>query len=219
MEQSTTKKVLVVDDHPIVRQGLAQLIEGEADLVVCAEAANADEAQAALQTARPDVIVIDLSLGSSDGLELLRGIRSQTFTTPVLVLSVHDEGLFAERTLSAGANGYIMKRASGAQVIEALRRVLEGGVYVSDEVGASMIARFSGAGPMVSGDPVECLSNRELQILKLIGQGRATREIASSLNLSVKTIESHRQRIKKKLDIGSSVKLIQYAVTWATSLH
>lgn len=213
------RKVLVVDDHPIVRQGLAQLIDREPDLAVCGEAASVAEARAALKQLAPDVVVVDLSLQDSDGLELIKDIRSKRQDTPVLVLSMHDEGIYAERMLCAGANGYIMKQAASDQLLTALRRVLAGGVYVSEAVGASMIARFTAGGPRATADPIDRLSNRELQILNLIGQGHGTREIANSLNLSVKTIESHRQRIKKKLSIDTSPKLVQFAVNWLSSRH
>lgn len=214
-----SRRVLVVDDHPIVRQGLAQLIDREPDLAVCGEAASVNEARAALKELSPDVIVVDLSLQDSDGLELIKDIRSKRQETPVLVLSMHDEAIYAERMLCAGANGYIMKQAASDQLLTALRRVLAGGVYVSEAVGAGMIARFTSGGARPVSDPIERLSNRELQILKMIGQGNGTREIANALNLSVKTIESHRQRIKKKLNIDSSPKLVQYAVNLIASRH
>lgn len=207
-----SRKVLVVDDHPIVRQGLTLLIDREPDLVVCGEAASVNEARALISERSPDVVVVDLSLQDSDGLELIKDIRSKRQEMPVLVLSMHDEAIYAERMLCAGANGYIMKQAASEQLLTALRRVLSGGVYVSEAVGAGMIARFTAGGARQVSDPIERLSNRELQIIKLIGQGNGTREIANSLNLSVKTIESHRQRIKKKLNIQTSPKLVQYAV-------
>ncbi len=213
------RKVLVVDDHPIVRQGLAQLIDREPDLAVCGEAASVNEARSAVKLLSPDVVIVDLSLEGSDGLELIKDIRNKRHDTPVLVLSMHDEGIYAERMLCAGANGYIMKQAASEQLLTALRRVLSGGVYVSESVGASMIARFTAGGTRATADPIERLSNRELQILNLIGQGNGTREIAESLNLSVKTIESHRQRIKKKLNIDTSPKLVQFAVNWLSSRH
>ncbi|HEY8521438.1 MAG TPA: response regulator transcription factor [Gammaproteobacteria bacterium] len=208
------RSVFVVDDHPIVRQGLVQLIEQEPDLEVCGEAADVKEARLALAKLKPDIVILDLSLRDSDGMELVKDIRSKYEQLPVLVLSMHDEMIYAERLLAAGANGYIMKQAAADQLLVAVRRVLSGGIYVSEKVGASMIERFAVAGRAQSSDPIDRLSNRELQVLNLIGRGRTTREIADNLNLSVKTIESHRQRIKKKLNLHTSPQLVQFAVNW-----
>ena len=205
-------RVFIVDDHPIVRQGLGQLIDHESDLKVCGEAASVREARAFLNDTRPDIVIVDISLDDSDGLELIKDIRAQHGQLPVLVLSMHDEAIYAERLLSAGANGYIMKQAAADQLLVALRRVLAGGIYVSERVGASMIERFAVGGLRQSADPIDRLSNRELQVLNLIGRGRSTREIANELNLSVKTVESHRQRIKKKLNLSTSPQLVQFAV-------
>ncbi len=207
------RNVLIVDDHPIVRQGLSQLINAEGDLEVCGDAASVKEALDLLGTAEPDVVILDLSLPDSDGLELLKQIRKETRHLPVLVLSMHDESMYAERLLSAGANGYIMKQAAADQLLIALRRVLAGGVYVSEGLGSFMIERISGDGRRASANPIERLSNRELQVLNLIGQGRTTREVAETLNLSVKTVESHRQRIKKKLNLQTSAQLVKFAVS------
>lgn len=216
MEQRSTRlrSVFIIDDHPIVRKGLAQLLDQEPDLVVCGEAADVREARVGLERTRPDVVILDLSLRDSDGLELIKEIRAKHGQLPVLVLSMHDETIYAERLLSAGANGYIMKQAAADQLLVAVRRVLSGGIYVSEKVGASMIERFAVAGRSQSADPIDRLSNRELQVLNLIGRGKTTREIADNLNLSVKTIESHRQRIKKKLNLTTAPQLVQFAVNW-----
>jgi DNA-binding NarL/FixJ family response regulator len=213
------RRVFIVDDHPIVRQGLTQLINHEPDLRVCGEASGVKEARSTLSDAQPDVVIVDLSLRESDGLELLKDIRAKYRTLPVLVLSMHDEVIYAERLLSAGANGYIMKQAAADQLLIALRRVLAGGIYVSESIGASMIERFAVAGGKQPSDPLERLSNRELQVLNLIGSGKTTREIAADLSLSVKTVESHRQRIKKKLNLVSSPQLVQFAVNWCSTHH
>jgi DNA-binding NarL/FixJ family response regulator len=213
------RRVFIVDDHPIVRQGLGQLINHEPDLKVCGEASGVREARVGLSQTKPDIVILDLSLRDSDGLELIKDIRSKYRHLPVLVLSMHDESIYAERLLSAGANGYIMKQAAADQLLIALRRVLSGGIYVSEQIGASMIERFAVSGPRQSANPIERLSNRELQVLNLIGRGRTTREIADDLNLSVKTVESHRQRIKKKLNLTSSPQLVQFAVNWYTTRH
>jgi DNA-binding NarL/FixJ family response regulator len=213
------RKVFIVDDHPIVRQGLTQLINHEADLSVCGEAEGVKEARVALGQAEPDIVIVDLSLSDSDGLELIKDIRSKYRRLPVLVLSMHDESIYAERMLSAGANGYIMKQAAAGQLLLALRRVLQGGIYVSDDIGTSMIERFATGASKPATDPIERLSNRELQVLNLIGRGKSTRQIADDLNLSIKTVESHRQRIKKKLNLSSSSKLVQFAVNWYGTHH
>ncbi len=214
----TTKKkarrVLIVDDHPIVRQGLRRLIDQEEDLDVCGEAETVREARAAIREHRPDAIIVDISLKQGDGLELVRDVRAQYPTLPILVLSMHDETIYAERMLSAGASGYIMKQAASEQFLVAVRRVLDGGIYVSDSVGNSMIQKFTSSGAHVAANPIDRLSNREIQILHLIGKGLSTREAAEALNLSIKTVESHRQRIKKKLNLTTGTQLVQYAVNW-----
>ena len=210
---SQPRSVLIVDDHPIVRQGLSQLINAEHDLMVCGDAATVDEAMQSLDSADPDVVIIDLSLADSDGLELIKEIRNKTRQLPVLVLSMHDENMYAERLLSAGANGYIMKQAAADQLLTALRRVLAGGVYVSEDLGASMVERLAGSEGKQDSNPFERLSNRELQVMNLIGRGQTTREVAENLNLSVKTVESHRQRIKKKLNLQTSAQLVHFAVS------
>ncbi len=164
-------------------------------------------------------MILDLSLRDSDGLELVKDIRSKYQQLPVLVLSMHDESIYAERLLSAGANGYIMKQAAADQLLVAVRRVLAGGIYVSERVGASMIERFAVSGRVQSANPIDRLSNREVQVLNLIGRGKTTREIAGNLNLSVKTVESHRQRIKKKLNLHTAPQLVQFAVNWYSGHH
>lgn len=210
---SRPRSVFIVDDHPIVRQGLSQLINAEDDLMVCGDAATVDGAMQSLDLADPDVVIIDLSLADSDGLELIKEIRNKTRHLPVLVLSMHDENMYAERLLSAGANGYIMKQAAADQLLTALRRVLAGGVYVSENLGASIVERLAGSERKRDSNPIERLSNRELQVLNLIGRGQTTREAAENLNLSVKTVESHRQRIKKKLNLQTSAQLVHFAVS------
>lgn len=208
-----SRQVLIVDAHPIVREGLQQIIEGEPDLSVCAEADSALAARAAIKERNPDVIVTDISLKHGDGIELVRHVRAHHPHLPMLVLSDHDETIYAERMLSVGASGYIMKQANSEQILTALRRILDGGTYVSSAVGSSMIERFAASGS-TSGNPIDRLSNRELQILHMVGKGMSTRETALSLSLSIKTVESHRQRLKRKLNLGSGTQLIQYAINW-----
>jgi DNA-binding NarL/FixJ family response regulator len=210
------RRVLIVDDHPIVRQGLCRIMENEDDLVVCGEAETARDARTAIKELLPDVMIADISLKLSDGIELVRDVRAHHPHLPILVLSMHDESIYAERMLSAGANGYIMKQAASEQFLVALRRVLDGGIYVSEYVGNNMIQKFAAGGAYISANPIDRLSNRELQILHMIGKGMSTRETAESLNLSIKTVESHRQRIKRKLNLHTGTQLVQYAVNWFT---
>ncbi len=208
------RRVLLVDDHPIVRQGLRRLIDQEEDLDVCGEAETVREARAAIREHRPDAIIVDISLKQGDGLELVRDVRAQYPSLPILVLSMHDETIYAERMLSAGASGYIMKQAASEQFLVAVRRVLDGAIYVSDSISNSMIQKFTSGGAPIAANPIDRLSNREIQILHLIGKGLSTREAAEALNLSIKTVESHRQRIKKKLNLTTGTQLVQYAVNW-----
>ena len=205
-------RVLIVDDHPLVRQGLRWLLDQEDDLEICGEAADAKEACAALQRMQPNVVVLDLSLRDSNGIDLIKAIRSKYEQLPVLVCSIHDERIYAERLLSAGANGYIMKEATADQFLVALRQVLAGELYVSERVKTRMIERSAAGGRSQTGDRTERLSNREFEILGLIGQGKTTRQIAESLSLSVKTVDSHRQRIKKKLGLQTSAQVVQFAI-------
>jgi len=208
------RRILIVDDHPIVRQGLRRLMENEDDLTVCGEAETARDARIAIKELNPDAVIVDISLKQGDGIELVRDVRAHHATLPLLVLSMHDEAIYAERMLSAGANGYIMKQAASEQFLVSLRRVMDGGIYVSEAVGSNMIQKFASGGSYVSANPIDRLSNRELQILHMIGKGMSTRETAKSLNLSIKTIESHRQRIKRKLNLHTGAQLVQYAVNW-----
>jgi len=209
------RRVLIVDDHPIVRQGLKRLIEQERDLVVCGEAETVREARQLIRDTAPDVVIVDLLLRQSDGIELVRDVHAHHPALPMLVLSMHDEAIYAERMLAAGASGYIMKQAAGDQFLTALRRVLDGGIYVSDAVGNSMIQKFASGGAYLATSPIDRLSNRELQVLQMIGRGMSTREAAETLNLSIKTVESHRQRLKRKLNLTTAAQLVQYAVNWA----
>ena len=174
------------------------------------------DARIAIKEHNPDVVIADISLKQGDGIELVRDVRAHHPQLPILVLSMHDETIYAERMLSAGANGYIMKQAASEQFLVALRRVLDGGIYVSESVGNNMIQKFAAGGSYISANPIDRLSNRELQILHMIGKGMSTRETAHSLNLSIKTVESHRQRIKRKLNLNTGTQLVQYAVNWFT---
>jgi DNA-binding NarL/FixJ family response regulator len=212
------RRVLIVDDHPIVRQGLRRMIDPERDLTVCGEAENDRAARAAIRELDPDVVIVDLSLTQGDGLELVRDVHAQRPGLPMLVLSMHDESIYAERVLAAGASGYIMKHAASDQLLTALRRVLAGERYVSETIAA---ARDGGNGEDVSGgaasDPIGRLSTRELQVLTLIGRGLSSREAAAALGVSVKTVESHRQSLKRKLNLLTNAQLLQYCINWYAS--
>ncbi|MFL2547503.1 MAG: response regulator [Candidatus Rariloculaceae bacterium] len=212
--ESVPRTVFIVDDHPIVRDGLRQLINAEDDLEVSADAATVESAVEILDAGLPDVVIADLSLPDSDGFELLKLIRNRSMKLPVLVLSMYDENMYAERMLNAGANGYIMKQAAADQLLIALRRVLAGGVYVSERLGARKDEAVLEDDGEQAINPVKRLSNREVQVLNLIGSGKTSREVAENLNLSVKTVESHRQRIKKKLELDTPAELVQFAARW-----
>jgi DNA-binding NarL/FixJ family response regulator len=205
-------RILIVDSQPVVREGLRRILEDEPDLVVCAEAEGSIEGRNAIAAMHPDVVVTDISLREGDGIGMVRGIRAQYPDLPILVLSSFDESLYAERMLSIGANGYIAKHASSEHIIACLRRVLAGEICVSEAVGHNMIQRAATRKRRTSANPIERLSTRELQILQLVGKGFSTRESAHSLNLSIKTIESHRQRIKSKLSLRNGTQLVQFAV-------
>ena len=208
----TRRRVLVVDDHPIVRQGLALMIDQEPDLEVCGEAEEAASALTAIVATRPDIVLLDISLPGPDGIEVLKSIRATDPTLPVLVLSMHDESVYAERALRAGANGYIMKQEATENVLVALRRVLRRELYVSDRIASAMLRQIaSGVGRP---DPMARLSDRELEVFRLIGEGHGTRRIAEELHLSVKTVESYQAHIKDKLGLQGSRDLVQRAIEW-----
>ena len=208
------KTVFVVDDHPIVRQGLALLINQESDLAVCGEAEEMHSALSAIQVVIPDILIVDISLNGPDGLELLKNIRLTAPRLPVLILSMHDESIYAERALRAGANGYIMKQEATDKVLVALRRILNGEIYVSDRIANSMLRHYvRGVNPSEHSSISE-LTDRELEVFRLIGEGQGTRQIAKGLHLSVKTVESYQAHIKEKLSLRSARELVQHAVQW-----
>lgn len=211
-ETTGVRRVLIVDDHPVVREGLRYLLESADDLTVCGEAETAIGARAAIERLHPDVLICDISLKQVDGIELLRNLRAHHPHLPILVLSALDETIYSARMLALGVSGYIMKQASTEQVLVSLRRVLDGHIYVSEAVSNSLLAGFAGGAAHLSADPIDRLSNRELQVLQLIGKGASTRETAQLLHLSIKTVESHRQRIKRKLNLTTGVQLLRYAV-------
>jgi DNA-binding NarL/FixJ family response regulator len=203
-----------VDDHPIVRQGLALFIEREPDLMVCGEAEDATSALQAIRDAAPDFVILDISLNGPDGLELLKTLRVRYPNLPALVLSMHDESVYAERALRAGANGYIMKQEAADKVITAIRHILGGDVYLSDRLTKQMLQQFVN-GSISPRDPLAKLSDRELEVFRLIGAGHGTRQIADELHVSTKTVESYQAHIKEKLALRNARELVQYAVEWS----
>ncbi len=210
------RKVLVVDDHPIVREGLAQMINREPDLSVCGDACGMHEALQLIESSRPDILIVDISLDGPDGLDLLKHIRTQDPGLPVLILSMHDESIYAERALRAGANGYIMKQEATDNVLDALRRILNHEVYVSPRIANKMLQQFVGGSATDKRHSlVDDLSDRELEVLRLIGAGHGTRQIAEELHLSVKTVETYQAHLKEKLALRNSRELVQYATRWA----
>jgi DNA-binding NarL/FixJ family response regulator len=212
-------RVLLVDDHPIVRQGLARLIEREADLSVCGEAEGAHTAFHAIETLRPDIVLLDISLNGPDGLEVLKEIRVKTGSLPVLILSMHDESIYAERAMRAGANGYIMKQEATEKVLIAIRRILQGDVYLSDRLTTTMLQQYVRGGAHTKSSPLLNLTDRELEVFRLIGEGHGTRQIADELHLSVKTIESYQAHIKEKLALRNARELVQHAIEWTVNLN
>jgi len=211
------KRILVVDDHPIVRQGLALLINREPDLVVCGEAEEAMGAMHVLASSHPDILILDISLNGPDGLDLLKSIRTIHPALPVLILSMHDESIYAERALRAGANGYIMKQEATDKVLIAVRRILNGEIYLSDRIANRMLKHFITGSSTLRNSSVADLSDRELEVFRLIGEGHGTRQIAEALHISVKTVESYQAHIKEKLSLRSARELMQRAIQWHMS--
>lgn len=212
--QATRARIVIVDDHPVVRQGLAQMINQEADLCVCGEAEDVQQALEVIATLAPDLVLVDLSLKGSSGLELIRSLRAQPQALPVLVVSMHDETLYVERALRAGARGYIMKHEATDTMMHAIRRVLGGEIYVSEKMTTKLLGRFMLDAPTTGVSLLERLSNRELEVFRLIGEGQGTRRIATTLKVSIKTVESHRAHIKEKLQLADTGALVRYAMQW-----
>lgn len=213
--QRRPTRILVVDDHPILRLGIQQMLAAEKDLEVCAEAESADAARQLALSARPDLAIVDLSLAHGTGLDVIRWLRDAVQQLPVLVLSMHDETLFAERVLRAGARGYIMKREAITELIGAIRQILAGRVYVSDAMAQAMLERLGIDGNgSANQNPLRALSDRELEVFDLLGGGLSTSAIAEQLGVSIKTVETYRAHIKTKLNLKDAVDLIRVAATW-----
>jgi DNA-binding NarL/FixJ family response regulator len=211
---SAKRKVFLVDDHPLVREWLTNLINEQADLAVCGEAESGPEAMDSIQKSKPDVAVIDIALKDSSGIELIKDLKQTCPNVAVLVLSMHEESHYAERALRAGAKGYLMKRDTTKKVVPALRQVLAGKVYISESIAMAMAARLATGRLPDAASPVEQLSDRELEVFELLGQGRGTRQIAESLRVSLKTVQAYCARIKEKLQLGSATELLREAVRW-----
>lgn len=207
-------RVLVVDDHPIIRRGLADLINREQDLIVCGEATDAHEALQFIPELRPDIAIVDISLKEVNGIELTKTIRQRHPKLPILVLSMHDEMLYAERALRAGARGYLMKQEAPEKVVASIRQVVKGAIFVSERISSKLLAKMADGGTNDDGSPLDRLSDRELEVFQMIGHGLRTRQIAEKLCLSIKTIESYREHIKAKLNLENSTELFQQALHW-----
>ena len=214
--KKAVQKVFIVDDHPMVREGLKSLIN-QADLRVCGEAENANDALKGILDTKPDAVIVDLSLKEGSGLDLIKHIKSRAPDAAVIVVSMHDERHYAERTIRAGARGYIMKGESSSKVVGALRDVLDGKLYLSPEMRAMFVERFVGGAPANTASPVDALSNRELEVFRLLGQGYETRRIAEMLELNIKTVQTFCAKIKEKLQLGNASELLREAVRWHES--
>jgi DNA-binding NarL/FixJ family response regulator len=206
------KTVFVVDDHPLLRQGLALLINREQDLMVCGEAEEAQTAMTEIAAKKPDILIADISLNGPDGLDLLKNLRTQYPNLPVLILSMHDESIYAERALRARANGYIMKQEATEKVLVAVRRILGGDIYLSDRMANKLLHQYISGTSADMKTQLSALSDRELEVFRLIGEGRGTRQIAEKLHLSIKTVETYQAHIKEKLSLQSGRELVQHAI-------
>lgn len=215
---NTKARIFVVDDHPVVRSGLADVINQETDMMVCGEAESAEDALREMREAAPDLAIIDLSLRGTSGLELIKSLKARDPELPVLVLSMHDESVFAERALHAGALGYIMKDAMMGQIQTAIRQVLAGKVFLSAPMTEQVVRGASRKRGAPGGSPLDRLSDREIEVFELIGRGLGTSEIARKLHLSVKTIDTHRGNIRDKLGLKDPAQIVHHAVQWIQSL-
>ena len=222
MTLSTAKpkrKVFLVDDHPLVREWLTNLINQQPDLAVCGETESAPRALQAIAGAQPDVAIVDISLKDSSGIELIKSLKLSHPDVAVLVLSMHDESLYAERALRAGAKGYIMKRETTRKVIEGIRQLLDGKIFVSDSVKEALALRLVENKTQTLRAPVEQLSDRELEVFEMLGQGLGTRQIADALRVSIKTVQAYCARAKEKLNVRSATELLREAIRWNESKH
>ncbi len=212
-------KILIVDDHPIFCLGMAELINKEPDLIVCGSESTAADAWAAIKKHNPDLVIVDISLKESNGIDLVEEIKQEDPDLPVLVLSMYDESLYAERALMSGARGYIMKEKAIGQVVQALRKVLSGGVYASQKIKDKVFNRLVSSGKPHDSSSLDKLTNRELEVFRLIGDGLESKEIAKRLNLSIKTVGTHRENIKEKFNLKHYTELVKFAVHWSQKIR
>ncbi|HEY3661873.1 MAG TPA: response regulator transcription factor [Chthoniobacterales bacterium] len=210
-------RVLLVDDHAVVRDGLRQFLEGEPDFAVCGEGASAEQALEVATETKPDLAIVDISLGGANGIELIKNLKCLRPGIRILVLSMHDEAYFAERALRAGATGYVMKREARARIMEAMRAVRAGQIYVSDRMRKSMLHQYLHGSADGKSSPISRLSDRELEVLTLLGRGVSSRDIATRLHLSQKTVDSHRTHLKEKLNLSGATELVRFAFEWVTA--
>jgi DNA-binding NarL/FixJ family response regulator len=215
--QGETKKIVIVDDHPVMRLGLTALIDAEPELTVCGEASTARSALSVIRKSQPDLVIVDLMLKGLSGLDVVKKMKTRHPEIPSLILSMHDESVYAERALRAGASGYVTKQQLDDTVLKAIRCVLDGGKYMSKAVQAKLAEKFLGGQTLQNNSPLDALSDRELEVFRMIGEGRSTRQVAKRLSLSIKTIESHQEHIKQKLTLSSSTELVHRAIEWVES--
>ena len=208
-------RILIVDDHPLFREGVQQLIERDPELTVCGEASGVADAMEAITRLQPDLVMVDISLGGASGIELIKSIKSQHEELPILVVSMHDESLYAERALRAGAMGYVMKHEPSKTVRAAIHRVLQGEIALSEKMSSTVISKFMRGQPDAQASPIEALSDRELEVFRMLGQGKGTRVIARDLNITVATVNSFRNRIKDKLNLKTAAEVMLHAIQWS----
>jgi DNA-binding NarL/FixJ family response regulator len=216
-EESTMNKILIVDDHPVVRGGLENIIEGRDGLTVCGMAGSVQEALAQVELTKPDLVLTDLGLPGRNGVELIKDLRTLHPALPVLVMSMHDELIYAERVLRAGGRGYVPKEAPAEVLLRAIRRVLDGGVFVSESVTSHFLHGLSGSSDQRSSFPIQRLTDRELEVFEHVGKGKSSLEIATLLTISPRTVDAHRTHIREKLGLADGNDLIRFAVRWVES--
>jgi DNA-binding NarL/FixJ family response regulator len=219
VSKSGKKRILLVDDHPMLRRGVAEVINSDPEYEVCGEAGSLPDAYALVSGNKPDLVIVDISLDGSNGVELIKGLIYRWNDLPIIAYSMHDEQIYAERTLRAGARGYVMKQHPPETLLEAVKQVLKGKIYMSPAMSDRMLGRLVGGGaaPQVGQSPIEKLSDRELEVLQLIGKGMTTSAIADTLCLSIKTIETYREHLKEKLNLKNGPELVRYAIEWSLS--
>jgi DNA-binding NarL/FixJ family response regulator len=218
-DPATKTKVFIVDDHPLVREWLGQLIQREGDMAVCGEAEDTQQALKEIEETQPDIVIADITLKTTHGLELVKDLQARHPSLPVLVLSMHDESLYAERVLRAGARGYITKQEATKRILLAIRQVLSGQIYISEKMASRMVHKMVLGRAEEQRSPIERLTDRELEVFQLIGRGQGTRRIAEELHLGIKTVESYRARIKEKLKLDDGTQLLQHAIQWVHNLE